>query len=167
LALFYVNLEIFEIPRALKTASSFPVCRLRRSAAVVVAGATLGDFSLKGAGWRTLGRRRCLLRALSVPCVSRARHDPSVQIDRVEVDAHRFVCLAVTVGASAVMATMIYYLFERPVACAAVAVGQFSVLRGIRLAQAVEDSDQDGGRDRDQDRGGSANSDGTLIRVRA
>jgi exopolysaccharide production protein ExoZ len=136
LALFYVNLEIFEIPRALANGLVIPrSVAYGVPAAVVVAGATLGDFSLKGAGWRMLsvvGDASYALYLFHAFPVRAMIH--LFKLIGVEVDAHRFVCLAVTVGVSAVMATIIYYLFERPVTLALRSlVGQFSVLRGIRL----------------------------------
>jgi peptidoglycan/LPS O-acetylase OafA/YrhL len=136
MALFYVNLGIFEIPRALANGLVIPrVVAYGVPAAVVVAGATLGDFSLRGAGWRMLAIVGDASYALYLFHAFPVR--AMIQLYKwigVDVDAHRFVCLVVTVGVAAVMATMIYYLFERPVTRALRSlIGQLSVLRGIRL----------------------------------
>jgi exopolysaccharide production protein ExoZ len=136
LALFYVNLGIFEIPRALANGLVIPrVVAYGVPAAVVVAGATLGDFSLRGAGWRMLAVVGDASYALYLFHAFPVR--AMIQLFKwigVDVDAHRFVCLVVTLGVAAVMATMIYYLFERPVTRALRSlIGQLPVLRGIRL----------------------------------
>jgi peptidoglycan/LPS O-acetylase OafA/YrhL len=135
LILFYVNLGIFEIPRALENGIVIPRCiAYGIPAAVVVAGATLGDFSLGGGIWRLLAivgdasYALYLVHALPVRAMIQG-----FKLTGVSVDAHRLVCLVMTVGVAAVVAVMIYYLFERPVTLALRSlVGQFAILRSIR-----------------------------------
>jgi len=136
LVLFYVNLSVFEIPRALANGLVIPrALAYGIPAAVVVAGATLGDFSLTGVGWRMLAvvgdasYALYLFHAFPVRAMIQL-----FQRTGVNIESFRFSCLAAAVGVSVAVATAIYYLFERPVTQALrSAIGQCSILRGIRL----------------------------------
>jgi peptidoglycan/LPS O-acetylase OafA/YrhL len=136
LVLFYLNLGVFEVPRALANGLVIPrAIAYGVPAAVVVAGATFGDFSLAGVGWRVLAvvgdasYALYLFHAFPVRAV--------IYLFRwtgVDIESFRFFCLAVALGVSVAVAILIYYLFERPVTRALrSALGQIATLRGIRL----------------------------------
>jgi peptidoglycan/LPS O-acetylase OafA/YrhL len=136
LVLFYVHLGIFGIPRALENGLVIPrAIAYGIPAAVVVAGATFGDFSLTGVGWRALAVVGDASYALYLFHAFPVRAMIYLfQRAGVDIDTFRFFCLVAVVGASVAVAVVIYYLFERPVTQALrSAIARYPMLRRIRL----------------------------------
>jgi exopolysaccharide production protein ExoZ len=140
-ALFYVNMCILEIPGTL--ANGLAVSQAFAygiPAVLIVAGATFGNFSLGGVGWRMFAVAGDASYALYLFHAFPVRAMIFLfQRVGVNVDTYRFSCLAATVGVSLAFAVMIYYLFERPVTQALrSAIGKYPILRGIRLESRID-----------------------------
>jgi len=107
LVLFYINWTFLNLPRFL--GDGIP-------AAFLFAGATFGGFSPRGIVWRAAGvvgnasYALYLFHAFFIHAMVYLLH-----MSGIDIEAHRFLSVTITVGASVASAAAIFYVIERPV----------------------------------------------------